>query len=56
MKRPRNVAIDTAVYAAPARRPRNSRLSSVRIRDAYGISIRPWQESLPAVLDEILSP
>jgi dTDP-4-dehydrorhamnose reductase len=54
MTRPQNMAIDSASYPGAARRPRNSRLSSDRMRDERGISLPPWQESLPGVLWEIL--
>jgi dTDP-4-dehydrorhamnose reductase len=54
MARPQNIAIDRASYPGAARRPLNSRLSSDRMRDECGVSLPPWQESLPGVLREIL--
>lgn len=45
--------ITTADYPTPARRPANSRLDTARIRAALGISPRPWQEAVGAVVDEL---
>jgi dTDP-4-dehydrorhamnose reductase len=54
-KTPRLVEpIPTEAYKLPAVRPRNSRLDCGRIARAYGIVAPPWQESLSAVLDELI--
>lgn len=49
------VAIATADYPTPTRRPANSVLDCSRIEAAYGISPRPWRESLADVLAELSS-
>ena len=46
--------ICSAGYRRAARRPANSALGLTAIRDAYGIELPPWQESLGQVLDEIM--
>ena len=55
-RRPRLLAITTAEYPTPARRPANSRLDCARIRAAFGIEAPRWEDSLDRVLDELLSP
>lgn len=54
-QRPRLLAITTADYPTPARRPANSRLDCARIRAAFGIEAPRWEDSLDRVLDELLS-
>lgn len=54
-RRPRLLAIATADYPTPARRPANSRLDCTRIRTAFGIAAPLWEDSLDRVLDELLS-
>lgn len=46
--------IPTSDYPTPARRPANSLLSTRAIRDAYGITPRPWAEALGDILDELI--
>ena len=46
--------IATADYPTPARRPANSLLSHRAIGEAYGITPRPWQESLGDILDDLI--
>ncbi len=46
--------IATADYPTPARRPANSLLSHRAICEAYGITPRPWQESLGDILDDLI--
>jgi dTDP-4-dehydrorhamnose reductase len=55
LPRPANRAIATADYPTPARRPANSRLSCDRLAAAFGIRLGPWEDSLPRVIDELLS-
>ncbi len=46
-------AIATADYPTPARRPANSELDCSRLQSLFGISIRPWRESLADVIKEL---
>ena len=46
-------AITTAEYPIPARRPVNSELNCERLEAAFGVSIRPWRESLAEVIGEL---
>lgn len=43
----------SADFAAPARRPANSRLDCRRIKAVFGLDRRPWQASLARVLPDI---
>lgn len=54
-KRPRLVAIATADYPTPARRPANSRLDCTKARERLGVACPPWEESLDRVLDELFT-
>jgi dTDP-4-dehydrorhamnose reductase len=55
LKTPRLVEpIATEAYPTPAARPGNSRLDCDKIARVYGIAAPPWQESLSAVLDELI--
>jgi dTDP-4-dehydrorhamnose reductase len=51
---PALIPIATADYPTPARRPANSRLSTARITDAYGITARPWPDALAPVVKALL--
>ncbi len=51
---PRLETISSADYGAPARRPKNSRLSTARIRRDYGVIPRPWASALPGLIDGLL--
>lgn len=46
--------IATAAYPTPAERPGNSRLDCGKLARVYGIAAPPWQESLSAMLDELI--
>ncbi len=48
--------IPTSAYPTPARRPANSRLSTVSLTEAYGIRPRPWQAGLDDILDKLVGP
>ena len=48
--------IPTSAYPTPARRPANSRLSTVSLTEAYGIRPRPWQAALDDILDKLVGP
>ena len=47
--------ITTADYPTPAQRPKNSRLDSSRLREAFGIALPEWRASLPVCLGRILA-
>ncbi len=46
-------SISTADYPTPARRPRNSVLSTNKIEAAFGLRIRPWQEATIDILAKL---
>jgi dTDP-4-dehydrorhamnose reductase len=48
-------AIATAQYPTPARRPANSRLDTSALTQRFGITPRPWQDSLDETLDRLLA-
>lgn len=55
----RSVPVDgipTSAYPTPARRPKNSRLDTASLRQAYGIAPRPWQAALDDILDRLMGP
>ena len=43
------VAIRTAEYPTPAKRPRNSRLDCSKLRAEHGVSLAPWERALDEV-------
>jgi dTDP-4-dehydrorhamnose reductase len=53
-RRPKVEAIATADYPTPARRPLNAVLDCGKIGRDFGIRPPSWQESLEAMLDELL--
>ncbi len=52
---PRVVAISTADYPTPARRPKNSVLSNEKFARAFGFRLTPWQEQLENVMATVLN-
>ncbi|MBF0469888.1 MAG: dTDP-4-dehydrorhamnose reductase [Gammaproteobacteria bacterium] len=48
--------ITTAEYPTPAERPANSRLSSARLQQQFGLDADDWQQELDLVLSTLLSP
>lgn len=46
--------ITSSEFPTPARRPANSKLSTSRIEQTYGIIPRPWQTAIGDVLDELI--
>jgi dTDP-4-dehydrorhamnose reductase len=50
---PKLTAIATSARPTPARRPANSTLDGAKFRRLYGLSGRPWRESLQRCLREI---
>jgi dTDP-4-dehydrorhamnose reductase len=51
--RPRLIPIPTSGYPTAARRPANSVLDSSKFARLYGVTARPWRESLARCLREI---
>ena len=47
-------AITTAEYPTAARRPRNSRLDTRKLRHAFGFELPHWQTGMRHVLQQIL--
>lgn len=47
------IAIPTAEYPTPARRPANSRLNGDKLERTFGIRMRPWQQALAKVVTQI---
>ena len=50
----RLVPIASSEYPTPARRPANSRLDCGRLRDVLGYTMPSWQESVAAVMAEVM--
>lgn len=48
-------AITTADYPTPARRPADSRLDCSKIKNDFGISLRPWQEAVDEIVARLAS-
>jgi dTDP-4-dehydrorhamnose reductase len=48
-------AITTAEYPTPAKRPPYSALDCSRIKKAFGITPKPWQQSLKRTIDRVFS-
>jgi dTDP-4-dehydrorhamnose reductase len=44
--------IATADYPTPARRPLNSRLDTRKLRDAFDLTMPPWQQGVTRMLTE----
>lgn len=51
---PRVTPIATSEYPTPARRPLNSRLSTARLEQAYGIVLPDWRDGVDRIVDELL--
>lgn len=54
-RRPKVTPIATSEYPTPARRPANSVLDCTRIARDLGIDLRPWRDSVRAVVDALLT-
>lgn len=47
-------AVSSGAFATAARRPLNSRLDTAKLRQAFGLTLPPWQQGVDRVLAEIL--
>lgn len=47
-------AVPTSAFPTPARRPGNSRLDTVKLRETFGLRLPPWQEGVARMLRETL--
>ena len=52
-KQPELVPIATVEYPTPARRPANSRLSTAKLTQTFGIAPRRWEEALAEVVEAL---
>ena len=53
---PEVVAIQTADWPTPARRPADSRLDCDKLERVFGVRLPPWHKSLVRTVDELLAP
>ncbi|MBM0206967.1 dTDP-4-dehydrorhamnose reductase [Micromonospora sp. STR1s_5] len=47
-------AIASADHPTPARRPANSRLDTSKLRDTFGLEIRPWQRAVQEIVQTVI--
>jgi dTDP-4-dehydrorhamnose reductase len=52
---PKLVPVDSTELARPARRPANSVLSNDKLRQAFDVSCRSWDQALPLCLNELIA-
>jgi len=52
---PKLIPIPSEEYTSPAKRPKNSLLSSEKLRRSFGFSLEPWRTSLRTALSEYRS-
>ncbi|WP_089956033.1 dTDP-4-dehydrorhamnose reductase [Limnohabitans sp. 2KL-3] len=48
------VAVPTSAFVTPAQRPLNSRLSTRKLQQTFGLVLPPWQQGVDRLLTEIL--
>ena len=46
--------VPTSAFPTPARRPHNSRLSTQKLQQVFGLRLPPWQQGVERMLTEIL--
>jgi dTDP-4-dehydrorhamnose reductase len=47
-------AVPTSAFPTPARRPGNSRMSTLKLQQAFGVHLPPWQQGVERMLRETL--
>jgi dTDP-4-dehydrorhamnose reductase len=47
--------VDSAAFARPAPRPKNSRLAAGRLVSAFGVTRRPWRECVSDIVQQIMA-
>ena len=47
------IAVPTSAFPTPAKRPGNSRLNTHKLRDAFGLTLPPWQAGVERMLTEV---
>lgn len=47
-------AVPTSAFVTPARRPHNSRLSTQKIQQTFGLKLPPWQQGVTRMLAEVI--
>jgi len=47
--------VPSSAYPQAATRPKNSRLETVKLRDAFGLALPPWQDGVERMLAEVAS-
>jgi dTDP-4-dehydrorhamnose reductase len=45
--------VPTSAFPTAARRPHNSRLDTVKLRDTFGLHLPQWQDGVARMLSEI---
>jgi dTDP-4-dehydrorhamnose reductase len=48
------VAVPTSAFSLPAKRPRNSRMDTAKLRRTFDLSLPPWKTGVARMLTEIL--
>ncbi len=51
--RPKLIPIPASDYPAPARRPLNSRMTSAKLENTYGLTMPHWEKSLTLCMEEV---
>ena len=49
------VPVPTSAFPTPAKRPANSRLNTRKLRDAFGLTLPPWEGGVERMLTEVLN-
>ena len=46
--------VPTSAFPTPARRPHNSRLSTIKLQSTFGLSLPAWQQGVDRMLNEVM--